>query len=142
MTKQHKKRSKMKKEASWNWREKLSDKHKGRRRPFPTLAEMEVEHIAAVLAAYDYNMAHAARALGISRSKLYRVVGNGDIPMAIEKSIQRERTAKQCQNKTSGLICPLVSRCMVGSKQVLELILSVLRRCDGHRLRCAFKTAR
>ena len=56
----------------WNWKQALVGTAKRRAEPFQTLDEMEADHIGKVLEAYDHNLLHAAKALGISRSTLYR----------------------------------------------------------------------
>jgi transcriptional regulator with PAS, ATPase and Fis domain len=62
----------MAKKHVWDWQEALTEKNKRMRSPFLTLEQLENQHIQAVLTAYGHNMAHAAKALGVSRSTLYR----------------------------------------------------------------------
>ena len=56
------------------------------RNPFPTLSDIEAEHINTVLGAYGNNLAHAAKALGISRSTLYRKLDRTVKPKKKKKS--------------------------------------------------------
>lgn len=69
------------KKKKWNWQEALVGRPRAMRKAFPTLAEIQQEHIGKVVEAYGGNLAHAALALGVSRSTLYRkletLVGTG-----------------------------------------------------------------
>lgn len=55
-----------------SWKDALVGAARRRKQPFPKLEEVEAEHIDRVLVGYGNNLVHAARALGISRSTLYR----------------------------------------------------------------------
>ncbi len=56
----------------WDWRAGLAGTARRRLEPFPSLAAIEMMHIEKILQAYDYNIVHSAKALGISRATLYR----------------------------------------------------------------------
>ena len=56
----------------WDWREGLSGRARNRKNPFPTMDEIESNHIQALLDAYGHDIQQTARALGIARSTVYR----------------------------------------------------------------------
>lgn len=58
--------------GKWDWKKGLVGPARRRKKPFPTLEEIEEEHIAIVLEAYGYNVTHSAKALGINRSTIIR----------------------------------------------------------------------
>ena len=74
-----------KQQQKWNWQEALVGRARSSRKPFPTLAEIEQEHIGRVVQAYGDNLAHAALALGVSRSTLYRKLGQTTQPTVEKK---------------------------------------------------------
>jgi transcriptional regulator of acetoin/glycerol metabolism len=79
----------MTRKQKWNWQEALVGRARTNRKPFPTLAEIEAEHIGKVVQAYGENLAHAALALGVSRSTLYRKLDGQEAPRAV--AVARKR---------------------------------------------------
>ncbi len=79
----------MAKKQKWNWQEALVGKNKRMRGPFPTLEQIEHTHIHTVIDAYGHNLVHAAKALGVSRSTLYRKIDS--LEKATSKKIHKSR---------------------------------------------------
>ena len=52
----------------------LGERTEGTAGPFPTLDEMEAEHLARALAFTDGNKTRAAEIMGISKPRLYRMI--------------------------------------------------------------------